>query len=137
MPTAGASSIDRRARAGGLAIAAGRLGIGVGALGFTRRALAALGFEAPNGAAVALARMAGIRDIALGLHALAARNDLAALREASAIGVAVDAVDAFAFGAALVRREGIDRAAIVSFPTAALAVVAGAWVRGRLQEASA
>ncbi len=100
---------DPLARTLVLGVAAGRIAIGVGAFFFTRKALAALGFSEPSGAAVALARLAGGRDIALGLHAIAVRDDREALKQSTAIGAAVDAGDAIAFGAALVTRDGIDR----------------------------
>jgi hypothetical protein len=89
---------DPLARTLVLGVACGRVAIGLGAFFATRRALAALGFSEPSGAAVALARLAGGRDIALGLHALAVRDDPAALKQAAAIGAAVDAGDAIASG---------------------------------------
>lgn len=124
---------DQLARAGAVAIALGRIGIGTAALAVTRPGLAALGFADPHPATVVLARMAGVRDIALGLHALAVRDERDRLREASVLGAAVDAGDAFAFGAALAAREGIDSTALRNLPIAASAVVAGAWVASRLR----
>jgi hypothetical protein len=124
---------DKLARLGAIAIAAGRIGIGIGALAFTRPALSVLGFDDPQGGTVALARMAGVRDIALGLHALAVRDDAVALGQASVLGAAVDAGDAFAFGAGLVARDGIDRTAVMNLPIASSAVIAGAWVSSRLR----
>lgn len=123
---------DPLARTLVLGVAAGRVAIGVGAFFFTRRALAALGFDQPSGAAVALARLAGGRDIALGLHALAVRDDRAALRQSAAIGAGVDAGDAIAFGAALVARDGIDRTAALNAPLGASAAIAGLWGLRRL-----
>jgi hypothetical protein len=123
---------DALARALLLAVAAGRIAIGTGAFFATRRALAALGFEEPGGAAVALARLAGGRDIALGVAALRAGSDRDALREAAAIGAFVDAGDAIAFAAALARRDGIDRTAALNVPIAGSAVVAGIWALRRL-----
>lgn len=123
---------DPLARTGALAIAAARIGIGVGAFALTRRALRGLGFKRPSGATVALARLAGGRDIALGLHALSAATDRERLREATALGVLVDAGDAVAFAAALAARDGIDRTAAVNAPLGAAAAVAGIWVLSRL-----
>ena len=74
---------DPLARAAVLAVAGGRVAIGLGAFFATRKALGLLGFERPGGATVALARLAGGRDIALGLHALAASSDRRRLREAA------------------------------------------------------
>ncbi len=115
-----------------LGVAAGRIAIGVGAFFFTRKALAGLGFSEPSGAAVALARLAGGRDIALGLHAIAVRDDREALKQSTAIGAAVDAGDAIAFGAALVSRDGIDRTAALNAPLGAGAAIAGLWGLRRL-----
>lgn len=123
---------DSLARALVLAVACGRIAIGVGAFFATRRALGALGFNEPSGAAVALARLAGGRDMALGLHALAIRDDRDALRQAAAIGAAVDAGDAIAFGTALATRDGIDRTAALNAPLGAGAAAAGLWALRRL-----
>ncbi|HVW47388.1 MAG TPA: hypothetical protein VHA76_10070, partial [Solirubrobacterales bacterium] len=66
---------DPLARAAILGVAAGRITIGVGALVATRPTLKALGFEAADTSTRALARIAGGRDVALGLLAFAARDD--------------------------------------------------------------
>ncbi len=124
---------DDLARLGATAIAAGRIGIGIGAMFLTRPALKALGFTDPDGATVALARLAGGRDIALGLHGLSVRNDPGELRKSVLLGAAVDAGDAAAFTAALVGRDGIDRTAAMNVPIAGAAVIAGAFVAIRLR----
>ncbi len=114
-----------------LAIAAGRIGIGVGALLVTRPALKALGFAEVDAAGTALGRIAGGRDIALGLIALAARDDRKALRVAALAAAAVDATDAVSFGLAakdpVARRAGIG--GVVSGSAAA---IVGAWAWRRL-----
>lgn len=114
-----------------LGIAAGRIAIGVGAVFVTRPALKALGFAEVDAAGTALGRIAGGRDIALGLLALAARDDRKALRIAALAGAAVDASDAVTFGVAakdpVARRAGIG--GVVSGGAAALA---GAWAWRRL-----
>lgn len=127
---------DALARRGAIAIAATRIGIGVGAFALTRPALGLLGFKRPDGASVALARLAGARDLALGVHALWVRDDRGRLREATLLTTAVDAGDALAFGTALLRRDGIDRIALMNLPVAGGAVVAGAWVAARLRAQS-
>jgi hypothetical protein len=132
METGAAESPDSLARLGAAAIAAGRIAIGVGATVLTRPALRALGFPEAGGATVALARLAGGRDIVLGLHGLSVRDDPAELRRSVLLGAAVDAGDAAAFAAALVRREGIDRTAMINLPIAVAAVAAGIWTAGRL-----
>ena len=125
---------DPLARTGALAIAAGRLGLGVAICAFTGRALQGLGFEADDPSAVTLARLAGGRDVALGLHGLAARHDPARLAHSSAIATAVDAGDGVAFLAAWLGRDGIpNRAAALNLPLIAAAVTSGAVVTARLR----
>ena len=123
---------DPLARTAAIGIALARIGIGVGALALTGPALKALGFEDPETPTVVLARMAGVRDVALGLHALSVRDDAERLREATILGAAVDAGDTFAFGAALAGRGGIDATALKNLPITAGAVAAGAWLAARL-----
>lgn len=127
---------DPLARNGALAIAASRLGLGVAICAFTRPALAGLGFERPDAAAIALARLAGGRDIALGLHGLAARDDRARLAESSMIATAVDAGDGLAFAAAIASGE-VGRRTLVNVPLIAVAVVAGSFVTARLRQPTA
>ena len=93
-----------------LAIAAGRLGIGVGALLATGPALKALGFAETDAAGRSLGRFAGSRDIALGPSTLAARDDRRALRTTALLAAAVDAADAVTFALAA-RDPGARRAA--------------------------
>jgi hypothetical protein len=130
-PAPAGEPIDPLARAAALSIAWARIGIGIGTFGVTRPALAKLGFARPDTATVALARLAGGRDIALGLQALSAAADRDRLREATLLGALVDAGDAIAFGAASLapeaRRTGLQNAALGT-----AAAIAGAWVLARL-----
>jgi hypothetical protein len=120
---------DQLARNGAVAIAIGRLGIGLAMSSSPRRALTGLGFGDPQPATVALARMAGVRDIAMALHALGVRDHRAGLRAASLIGAGVDAGDAIALGALI----GTDRrTALTNAPLGAVAAVLGALVARRL-----
>ena len=75
-------------------IGAGRIGIGIVALLATGPALRLLGFREPSAEARVLARMAGGRDLALGVLTLAAAGDRRALRAAALLGAAVDALAA-------------------------------------------
>ena len=70
---------DPLARTAVLGVAIGRTAIGIGALLATRPALKVLGFDASDTSARSLARIAGGRDIALGLLTFAARDDRVAL----------------------------------------------------------
>jgi hypothetical protein len=126
------TSSDPLSRLVVLGVASGRLAIGLGAFFATRRALGALGFDQPSGATVALARLAGGRDLALAAHAFAVAGDRDRLREAAAIGAAVDAGDAIAFATALATRDGIDRTAAMNAPLGAAAAVLGIWALRRL-----
>ena len=125
-------SPDPLARSGAIAIGLTRIGIGVAAFTLTTPALRKLGFgDAPSPAAVALARLAGGRDIALGLHALSVRDDRNRLREASLLGAAVDAGDAIAFGAAIAA-PGYRKMALLNAPAGLGGAIAGTWVATRL-----
>ena len=123
--------IDPRGRQLILAIAAGRVAIGVGALLATRPALKVLGFAEADAAGLALGRIAGGRDIALGLLALAARDDVEVLRTAALAAAAVDAGDAISFGVAardpVARRAGFGGAV-----SGGAAAIAGVWAWRRL-----
>ncbi len=125
-------SPDPLARGAALGIAGIRIGIGIATFAATRRALAGLGFGDPDAATVALSKLAGGRDIALGLHALLVASDRDRLREAVALGALVDAGDAIAFGSALVKRDGIDRTAAMNAPLGAGAAVVGVLILRRL-----
>ena len=122
---------DPLARAAVLGIAAGRIAIGIGAVLATRPALKVLGFEASDTSARALTRIAGGRDIALGLLTLAARDDRERLREATAVAAAVDLGDAIAFGIAG-RDPAAGRAAVQGILSGGAATVVGAWAVRRL-----
>ncbi|HEV7481801.1 MAG TPA: DUF4267 domain-containing protein [Solirubrobacterales bacterium] len=123
--------IDPLARQAVLGIAAGRIAIGVGAAFATKPALKALGFAETDAAGTALGRIAGGRDIALGLLALAAHDDRRALRLAALAGAAVDASDAVTFGIAA-RDPGARRAGLSGVASGSAAAVTGAWAWRRL-----
>ena len=117
---------DPLARTAVLGIAGGRIAIGVGALLATRPALKVLGFDPTDTSARALARIAGGRDIALGLLTVAARDDRAALREATATAAAVDLGDAVCFAIAG-RDPAAGRAAVQGILSGGAAALVGAW----------
>jgi hypothetical protein len=123
--------IDQRGRQLILAIAAGRVAIGVGALLATRPALKALGFAETDAAGLALGRIAGGRDIALGLLTLAARDDVKVLRTAALAAAAVDAGDAISFGIAA-RDPAARRAGLGGVVSGSAAAIAGVWAWRRL-----
>jgi len=124
-------SADPLARNALLAIAAGRIAIGMGALFATEPALRALGFRDADAAAKVLGRITGERDIALGALALLARDEPAALLAVATAGAAVDAADAISLGSAA-RNEGLGAAGLVGALSGSAAAVVGAWAVRRL-----
>lgn len=124
-------AIDPLGRAGAIGIAAVRAALGVAIFTSPNKALGALGFSDPDPATVTIARLAGGRDIALGMHGLANANEKARLRESVAIGALVDAGDALAFGL-LLGQKGQRKTALKNIPIAGAAVVAGAYLLSRI-----
>jgi len=114
-----------------LAVAAGRLAIGVGILAARRPTLRALGFGETDPAGETLATLAGSRDVALGLLPFLVRDEPAALRAVVIAAAAVDAADALAFAAAA-RRPGLVRAGVSGALSGGAAALAGAWAASRL-----
>jgi hypothetical protein len=117
-------------RAWSLASGIGRVAIGVGMLAAPRPALRALGFAEVSAATTAVSRIAGIRDLVLGVVTLAALDDRERLRAATLANAAADAGDTVAFGLAFGAGE---RGAGARGLAAALpATVAGLWTVWRL-----
>ena len=120
-------------RAFTLVSGAGRIALGAAMMLAPRPALAGLGFSDVTDSTVAVARIAGGRDVALGVATLLARDDRERLRAASLANAAVDAGDASAFAAALASDEGgAARAGARGLALALPAALAGAWVARRL-----
>jgi hypothetical protein len=117
-------------RAWSLLSAGARIGIGLGLLAAPGPSLRALGFDEVSPATVAIGRIAGARDLVLGLSTLAVLEDSDRLRTATLANALADSGDAFAFAAALRTPE---RTAGVRGVAAALpSAIAGAWVAWRL-----
>lgn len=119
-------------RALSLTSGAGRIAIGVGLALAPRRALAALGFTEAGSATVAVARIAGSRDIALGTETLLARGDAERLGRISLTCAAVDAADALALSAGLGASSEVRTAALRGIAAAIPAALGGLWVAWRL-----
>ena len=116
-----------------LTIGAGRVALGVGALCAPRPTLKALGFAETDSTGRALTRLAGGRDLALGLFTLALRNDRAALRGAVLAAALLDGADAVTFG--LVSRDpAARRAGLGGVASGGLAAFAGLWAWQRLSD---
>jgi hypothetical protein len=120
-----------RALATGIAWA--RVGIGAGVWASPRGSMWVLGFESSNPQVMALARLAGTRDLALGGLAVATLSDRDRAAEVARINAGVDALDSLAFAIALLRRQGIDRAALMGAVSAAGAAAAGMWLARELK----
>jgi hypothetical protein len=115
-----------------LAIGAGRLLIGAGTLFATRPALRGLGFAETNSSGLALAKLAGGRDLALGALTLAVRDDPAALRTVALAGAALDGADALTFTLAIGDPE-TRRAGLSGLLSGGAAALAGYWAWRRLR----
>jgi hypothetical protein len=118
-------------RAWSLVSGLGRVAFGVGMLAAPEWALGALGFREPTPATVTVTRLAGGRDLVLGLVTVAGLADRDRLRAATLANAVADSGDMLAFGLALGTEE---RAAGARGIAAALpAALAGAWTAWRLR----
>ena len=104
-------------------LAAGRIAIGVGLWAAPGLAMRVLGFGPPSPETVAIARVAGTRDMVLGAWQLRSIGDPAELSRASAAVAACDAGDALAFG--LLAAAGHRGAGLRGVAMATPAAVAG------------
>jgi glutamyl-tRNA reductase len=123
--------MNPQGRQAALALGAGRLGLGVAALFFTRPALKALLFGRTDAVGESLARLAGARDLTLGAMTLAAHDDAARLRALTLTAAALDTADAVAFGLAA-RTPALRLAGLGGVVAGGGAAVAGAWAWRRL-----
>jgi hypothetical protein len=117
-------------RAWSLASGIGRIAFGVGMLAAPERALRVLGFTDVNPATVAVTRVAGVRDLVLGLVTVSGLDDPDRLRRATLANAIADAGDTLAFSLTLrtQEREAGVRGFAVALPAAAM----GIWARWRL-----
>lgn len=118
------------------ALAAGRLAIGAGIWLAPGPALKALGLDGLDAKALAVARIAATRDLALGAWMAASAGERRALRGAAAAAAACDAGDTLAF--ALLARTGGENAGagMRGVAAAAPATAAGTWLLLRLRASS-
>ncbi|HEY7122067.1 MAG TPA: DUF4267 domain-containing protein [Solirubrobacterales bacterium] len=125
-----AQTTDADVRAWSLVSGLGRVGFGIAMLTAPEWALRALGFKEVSPATVAVTRLAGGRDLVLGLVTMAALDDRDRLRGATLANTLADTSDTLAFAIAL----GTDERAAGSRGLAAAlpAALAGAWTAWRL-----
>ncbi len=129
-PTTGEELPQADVRALSLASAAGRVGIGLGMLAAPELTLRLLGFDDASPATVTVARIAGVRDLVLGVVTLRSIDDPDRLRRASLANAAADGGDSASFAIAL--RSGERTAGIRGLSAAVPATLAGLWVAWRL-----
>lgn len=122
---------DPKARQVALQIGASRVALGIGVLLFTRPALRLLGFGEPEATGLALARLAGGRDVAVGALTLAARNDVGRLRTLLLASSACDVADAFGLGLSVAHPE-TRRAGLGGIASGGGTALAGLWAARRL-----
>jgi len=120
--------------ASGLAL--GRLAIGAGLMIAPETTLKTLGFEKPSPSTLAVARLAGGRDIVLGAAEAAAliKGNRPALLASTLAVAAADAGDTAIFGAAWASGEkSVAEASMKGAVSAGLATAAALWVARRLR----
>jgi len=126
-PTAVPGAVVRALSAGN---GAGRIALGLGLMVAPERALEVLGFPDAGPGAVVISRIAGVRDIVLGVNTILALNDPVRLRAASLANAGADAGDALTFSLAL---GGDSHAAAKRGVAAAVpAALASIWAARRL-----
>lgn len=123
--------VDAKARQVAVQIGASRVAIGLGALFATRPALKVLGFGHPEASGIALGRLAGGRDVALGALTLAARDDAQKLRTLLLVSSACDVADAVGLGASA-RHPETRKAGLGGIASGSAAALAGLWAWRRL-----
>jgi hypothetical protein len=123
--------MDPKARQIALEIGATRVLMGAGIFFATRPALRFLGFGEAGATGMALGKLGGGRDIAIGGLTLAARDDRQALRTALLISSACDLTDAVALGISA-RHPETRKAGLGGVFSGGIAAAAGLWAWRRL-----
>jgi hypothetical protein len=126
--------MDTRARRVALQIGGSRVALGVAIFFATRPVLRTLRFPEPGPTGVALAKLGGGRDVAIGALTLASRSDAERLRTVMLVSNLCDLADAAAFGAAA-RDPEMRLPAISGTLSGAGAAAAGFWAWRRLGDA--
>jgi hypothetical protein len=122
---------DREAAAVAAVMGASRIAIGIGLALAPTSMLRALGFRAESPATTVIARIAGGRDVVMGVTTLLALGNRDRLAAASLANAAADAGDAATFAAALRAGGPLRLAGLRGVAAAAPASLAGLWVAWR------
>jgi hypothetical protein len=109
----------------------GRVALGASMLAAPRWMLGAQGFRELTPAALAVTRLAGIRDMVMGAQMLESLDDEEQLRRAHLWCAVTDAGDATVFAALLTRGDD-DRAALAGLAAAVPATLIGFWAARKL-----
>lgn len=125
------AKMDPKARQVALQIGASRVAMGVGIFLATRPALRWLGFGEAGPTSMALGKLGGGRDIAIGALTLAARDDPRALRTTILVSSACDVADAVALGISA-RHPETRKAGLGGVLSGSAAAAAGLWAWRRL-----
>jgi hypothetical protein len=126
--------MDSRARQVALQIGGSRVALGTAIFLATRPALRAMRFPEPGPTGVALAKLGGGRDIAIGVLTLSARSDPDRLRTLLLVSNLCDLADAAAFGFAA-RAPQMRAPGISGVLSGSAAAIAGFWAWRRLGDA--
>jgi len=128
------NSIDPKARQIALQIGGSRVALGTAIFLATRPALRTMRFPEPGPTGVALAKLGGGRDIAIGALTLAALSDRDRLRTMMLVSNLCDLADAAAFGFGA-RHPQMRLAGVAGAFSGAAAATAGFWAWRRLGDA--
>jgi hypothetical protein len=125
--------IDQKARQVALQIGGSRVALGAAILFATRPALRTMRFPEPGPTGVALAKLGGGRDIAIGALTLSALSDRERLRTVMLVSNLCDLADATAFAFAA-RDPDMRLPGISGVVSGAAAGIAGFWAWRRLSD---
>lgn len=123
-------------RAVSFAMGAGRVAIGLGLIASPEIAMRMLGFPRYEPGTLVVSRIAGARDIVMGVATLLALGDRRRLAAAHLANAAADAGDAATFTAALASGGELRGTAVRGLSAAVPATIAGLWAAARLRRAS-
>jgi hypothetical protein len=126
--------IDPKARRVALQIGGSRVALGTAIFLATRPALRAMRFPEPGPTGVALAKLGGGRDIAIGVLTLASLGDADRLRTVMLVSNLCDLTDAAAFGLGA-RHPQMRLAGTTGVLSGVAAATAGFWAWRRLGDA--